>query len=158
MEWSPSRNGKFTHGERAPGTQWIDGWVCPRTGLDAVARRENLSACWDRTPVVQPVEWTSAGPTSRMCNSIICWLRFSSLITVRRNALPVQTASRITAPVTWWVLFICNTHNTFSDYMNLIHWHSNAPFVPPFFICTTLMGLFSFASLCDCFSNLPCLC
>jgi hypothetical protein len=30
--------GRFTPGERAPGTHWIGGWVGPRTGLDAVKR------------------------------------------------------------------------------------------------------------------------
>jgi hypothetical protein len=33
-ESSASRPGRFTPGERAPGTQWIGGWVGPRTGLD----------------------------------------------------------------------------------------------------------------------------
>jgi hypothetical protein len=26
-EWSPSRPGRFTPGERAPGTHWIGDWV-----------------------------------------------------------------------------------------------------------------------------------
>jgi hypothetical protein len=26
-EWSASRSGRFTSGERAPGTHWIGGWV-----------------------------------------------------------------------------------------------------------------------------------
>jgi hypothetical protein len=34
-EWSASRPGPFTHGERAPDTQWIGSWVGPRTGQDA---------------------------------------------------------------------------------------------------------------------------
>jgi hypothetical protein len=33
-EWSASRHGRFTPGERAPGTHWIGGWVDPRAGLD----------------------------------------------------------------------------------------------------------------------------
>jgi hypothetical protein len=33
-EWSASRPGRFTPGERAPGTHWIGGWVGPRAGLD----------------------------------------------------------------------------------------------------------------------------
>jgi hypothetical protein len=32
--WSASRPGRFTLGERAPGTHWIGGWMGPRTGLD----------------------------------------------------------------------------------------------------------------------------
>jgi hypothetical protein len=35
-EWSASRPGRFTPGERAPGTHWIGGWVDPRAGLDDV--------------------------------------------------------------------------------------------------------------------------
>jgi hypothetical protein len=35
-EWSASRPGSFTTGERSPDTHWIGGWVDPRDGLDAV--------------------------------------------------------------------------------------------------------------------------
>jgi hypothetical protein len=33
-EWSASPPGRFTPGERAPGTHWIGGWVVPRASLD----------------------------------------------------------------------------------------------------------------------------
>jgi hypothetical protein len=33
-EWSASRPGPFTPGERAPGTHWIGGWVSTRADLD----------------------------------------------------------------------------------------------------------------------------
>jgi hypothetical protein len=33
-EWSTSRPGRFTPGERDPGTHWIGGWVGLRAGLD----------------------------------------------------------------------------------------------------------------------------
>jgi hypothetical protein len=33
-EWSASRPGRFTPGERVPGTHCIRGWVNPRAGLD----------------------------------------------------------------------------------------------------------------------------
>jgi hypothetical protein len=42
-EWSPSRPGHFTPGERAPGTLWIGSWVGPRTGLDYAEMREFLT-------------------------------------------------------------------------------------------------------------------
>jgi hypothetical protein len=42
-EWSVSRPGRFTPGERAPGTHWIGGWVGPRTGLDDVETRKFLT-------------------------------------------------------------------------------------------------------------------
>jgi hypothetical protein len=37
-EWSASRPGRFTPGERAHGTHWIGGWVGPRAGLDAAEK------------------------------------------------------------------------------------------------------------------------
>jgi hypothetical protein len=38
-EWSASRPGRFTPGERAPGTRWIAGWQGPRAGLDDMKKR-----------------------------------------------------------------------------------------------------------------------
>jgi hypothetical protein len=38
-EWSASLPGRFTPGERAPGTHWIGGWVDPRSGLDDEKRK-----------------------------------------------------------------------------------------------------------------------
>jgi hypothetical protein len=37
-EWSTARPGRFTPGERAPGSHWIGGWVEPRAGLDEVEK------------------------------------------------------------------------------------------------------------------------
>jgi hypothetical protein len=37
-EWSASRLGSFTPGERAPGAHWIGGWVDLRTGVDYTER------------------------------------------------------------------------------------------------------------------------
>jgi hypothetical protein len=42
-EWSASRTGRFTSGEKAPGTYWIGGWVDPRAGLDDVEKRKYLT-------------------------------------------------------------------------------------------------------------------
>jgi hypothetical protein len=42
-EWSASRSCRFTPGERAPGTQWIGGWVDPRAGLDDLQKRKSLT-------------------------------------------------------------------------------------------------------------------
>jgi hypothetical protein len=41
--WSASRPGRYTPGERAPGTLWIGGWVDPRAGLDDVEKRKFLT-------------------------------------------------------------------------------------------------------------------
>jgi hypothetical protein len=54
-EWSASRPSRFIPGERAPGTHWIGGWVCPRNGLDDVEKRK-ISALPGLDPsAVQPV-------------------------------------------------------------------------------------------------------
>jgi hypothetical protein len=42
-EWSASRLGRFIHGERAPGTHWIGGWVDPRARLDNTEKRKFLT-------------------------------------------------------------------------------------------------------------------
>jgi hypothetical protein len=42
-EWSASRLGSCTPGERAPGIHWIGGWVDPRAGLDDLERRKFLT-------------------------------------------------------------------------------------------------------------------
>jgi hypothetical protein len=42
-EWSASRPGRFTPGERAPGTHWIGGLVGPRASLDDVEKRNYLT-------------------------------------------------------------------------------------------------------------------
>jgi hypothetical protein len=39
-EWLASRPGRFTPGERDPGTHWAGGWVGPRAGLDDVEKRK----------------------------------------------------------------------------------------------------------------------
>jgi hypothetical protein len=33
-EWFAKCSGRFTPGERDPGTHWIGGWVGPRPGVD----------------------------------------------------------------------------------------------------------------------------
>jgi hypothetical protein len=39
-EWSASRPGRITPGERDLCTHWIGGWVDPRSGLDDVEKRK----------------------------------------------------------------------------------------------------------------------
>jgi hypothetical protein len=42
-EWSTSRPGSFTPGERAPGTHWIGGWVDLTAGLEDLEKRKFLT-------------------------------------------------------------------------------------------------------------------
>jgi hypothetical protein len=42
-EWSASRPGRFTTGEKDPGTHWIGRWVNPRAGLEDVEKRKFLT-------------------------------------------------------------------------------------------------------------------
>jgi hypothetical protein len=42
-EWTASRPGRFTPGERAPGTYWIGGWVDPRAGVNDLEKRKFLT-------------------------------------------------------------------------------------------------------------------
>jgi hypothetical protein len=46
---SASHPGRFTRGERAPGTHWIGGWVGSRAGLDAAEKR-NAYDCRESEP------------------------------------------------------------------------------------------------------------
>jgi hypothetical protein len=61
---------------RYPYTHWIGGWVGPRAGLDAGARRKILCPAGDRTPIVQPVvrhytDWATATSVLTGCCDII---------------------------------------------------------------------------------------
>jgi hypothetical protein len=42
-ELSTSCRGRFTSGERAPGTHWIEDWVGPRAGLDDLGKGKFLN-------------------------------------------------------------------------------------------------------------------
>jgi hypothetical protein len=54
-EWSASRHGCFIPRERAAGTHRNEGWVGPRTGLDAVAKRKIHIRATNRNPLDQSV-------------------------------------------------------------------------------------------------------
>jgi hypothetical protein len=42
-KWWASRPGHFTPGEKAPGTDWTEGWVSPRSGKDDMEERKFLT-------------------------------------------------------------------------------------------------------------------
>jgi hypothetical protein len=56
-KWLVSRPGRFTPAQRAPGTHWIGGWVCPRAGLDDMTKKKILphQDSNSKRSVVQPV-------------------------------------------------------------------------------------------------------
>jgi hypothetical protein len=63
-EWSASRPCRFTPGERAPGTQWIGGWVGPRAGLNDVEKRKFLTLPeLELRPPLSSSPWPVAIPT-----------------------------------------------------------------------------------------------
>jgi hypothetical protein len=43
-EWTASRPGHLTPGQRAPGTYWVGGWVDSRAGLGDVEKNVSKSA------------------------------------------------------------------------------------------------------------------
>jgi hypothetical protein len=49
-ECSDSRLGRFASRERVPCANWIQGWVGPRAGLDAVVKRNIHSSCRGSNP------------------------------------------------------------------------------------------------------------
>jgi hypothetical protein len=53
-EWFASHSDCFTHGEIAPGTQLIEGWVGLSVGLDPV-EKSFASSVRNRTQTLQPV-------------------------------------------------------------------------------------------------------
>jgi hypothetical protein len=54
-EWSTSRPGRFTPGERAPGAHWIGGCVDLRAGLDDLENRKFLTLTGlERRPLGRP--------------------------------------------------------------------------------------------------------
>jgi hypothetical protein len=65
-EWSASRPGRFSPGERAPGPQWIGGWMGPRAGVDDVDKRKFLTIPGlELRPLVRPT-----------CSQSLCQLRY----------------------------------------------------------------------------------
>jgi hypothetical protein len=73
-EWSASRPGRFTLGERVPGTHWRGGWLGPRDGLDDMERRTFLPHR-DSTPTPQ----SSSPVASRHTDCAIPALKSSEL-------------------------------------------------------------------------------
>jgi hypothetical protein len=54
-EWSASRLGRFTPGERAPAIHLLESWVGLEAGLEVLEKRKMLLLSGIRTPTVQPI-------------------------------------------------------------------------------------------------------
>jgi hypothetical protein len=54
-ERSDSRLGRFTLGERIPGTSLIEGRMVPKASSDAAEKRKNLAPTENRTPSLSPL-------------------------------------------------------------------------------------------------------
>jgi hypothetical protein len=68
VEWSASRTGHFTPGERDPGAHWIGGWVDPRASVDDMEERKFL--------ILLGLELWPLGRPAR--SQLLYWLRYPS--------------------------------------------------------------------------------
>jgi hypothetical protein len=85
---------RFAPGERTPGTHCIGGWVGPRAGLDAEARRKILCLCRGSNPGrpvrSQTLYWLSyTGSLRRSVRSLLLCIPTSGIY-VRLLQMPVQ--------------------------------------------------------------------
>jgi hypothetical protein len=76
-EWSASRPGRFAPGEITQNTHWIGGWVGPRAGPDAVAKR--------KVPV--PAQKPNCGDTTRSPIIIIVIIIIIIIIIIKREPM-----------------------------------------------------------------------
>jgi hypothetical protein len=89
-EWSASRSGCFIPEEGTRGTHWVGGWVGPRTGLDAVAKRKIPSPFRESNPN-HPAHSQVALPTelSRYCRMLILkYFNFFFSVSSYRRHMP----------------------------------------------------------------------
>jgi hypothetical protein len=61
-KWPASLPSHTTSGVRAPGTQWIEDWVGPRTGLNAVLKRKIFYSTGNRNPLLKYLRYRSILP------------------------------------------------------------------------------------------------
>jgi hypothetical protein len=85
-EWSASRHGRFTPGERASCTHWIGGWVDLRAGLGDLEKREFLTI-----PGLKPFKKSLPlrNPAVQQTNSVF------SLYSVFRPSFYVRAADTV---------------------------------------------------------------
>jgi hypothetical protein len=90
---------RFTPGERTPGTHWIGGWVGPRAGLDAEARRGILCPCRGSNP-----DRPSRNQT------LYCLSYRGSLSWLNESRIPPIAKS--CSELTWYISYGCETRPT----------------------------------------------
>jgi hypothetical protein len=93
-EWSVSRLGRFTPGERVRDTYWIGDWVGPRAGLNDMVERIFLAlAVLDLQPLVHPIrsQWlhrlSYTGHNIYRWNLISGYLRYLSFLSANSFTL-----------------------------------------------------------------------
>jgi hypothetical protein len=98
-EWSASRPGCSTSGERAPGTLWIGGWVDPRASLDDMKKRKFLTLLGlELRPLGRPASGYTDYAIPAPYQKLYSWeLNFDSLVTSQYNylqSLCIQTENK----------------------------------------------------------------
>jgi hypothetical protein len=87
---------RFTPGERTPGTHCTGGWVGPRAGLDAGAKRKILCPCrgsnLDR-PIVQSVVRHYTAWATAAHRDILHWISICFLTTYPHKQIPCKLLS-----------------------------------------------------------------
>jgi len=84
-EWSASRPGSFTPGERDPGALSTGSWVSPRVRLDAVGRRKLRCPCRKSNPGSPAYSSVSQ---SRYYSIIIIIIIMTTIILQNNSVLP----------------------------------------------------------------------
>jgi hypothetical protein len=69
-EWSGSSPGRFTPEERAPGKNWIGGWMGLRAGLDAVVKRKIPNPRRESNPYNPIVQCGSGGSVQALSEAV----------------------------------------------------------------------------------------
>jgi hypothetical protein len=98
-EWSASRPGRFTPGQRAPGTHWVGIWVGPRAVLGDVEERKFLTLLGvELRPVGRPARSQSLYrlryPGSKIIIVFIVNLRYSYMYNLLFSPLCKNCVSR----------------------------------------------------------------
>jgi hypothetical protein len=90
--------------ERAPGTHWIGGWVGPRAGLDAVAKRKFRAPVENRIPL-RPARRLVTIPTE--LSRIAVFVRSFLIFIPRRRSYRSKASLSVGSLAFWQPVFEC---------------------------------------------------